>query len=399
MSSLLETISAAPPDAILGLSAAFHKDPRQPKINLGVGVYKDESGNTPIPQAVKLAEEILLETEKTKGYLPMEGTEAYAEAVTSLLFGSAPGLVTRERLTLLHTPGGTGALRVAADFLLRLFPGRKVWLPTPTWPNHPAIFTAAGMPLANFPYYHGTDHQLEVEPMLEALRQVKAGEIVVLHGCCHNPTGEDPTPETWEAIAQILANNGAIPIVDLAYQGLANGLVEDVQGLHTLARHCPEFFVATSASKNIGLYRERVGALTFVAPNAEQARVGRSHLLLAARTNYSNPPGHGGAIVSTIINDASLRRTWEEELATMRIRINGKRQKLASHLNALGKKDFSHLERQRGMFSYLGISEAQVTRLREEFAVYLVKGSRMNIAGLTDDSFDYLVESIDAVLA
>jgi len=397
---MFETLQQAPADPILGLTTAFNADTNPNKINLGVGVYKDASGATPIFKAVKTAEERILADETTKSYLTIDGDPAYAAAVQDLLFGSDHEIVESKRACTVQTPGGTGALRVAGDFIHQLFPGASIWLSDPTWANHAKVFGAAGVPTKAYPYYNSEQNALDFKALLAALKQVPAGDIVLLHGCCHNPTGMDPTPDQWAAIADVVQERKFIPLVDFAYQGLGDGLEADWRGLQALAATGCEMFVASSFSKNFGLYRERIGALTLVTQDAEAAQIALSHVMISIRTNYSNPPAHGSSIVAVVLNDPALRMEWDEEVREMRDRINGMRKLFVDTLERKGvKRDFSFIARQRGMFSFSGLTPDQVDALRDKHAIYVVKtGGRMNVAGIREENIDYLCESMAAVL-
>ncbi|MCC6167073.1 MAG: aspartate/tyrosine/aromatic aminotransferase [Caldilineaceae bacterium] len=396
---MFEQFTPAPPDAILGLTEAFKKDPNPRKINLGVGVYKDEAGNTPVLRTVRKAEERILQTEKTKTYLPIEGSPVYAAATQALLFGAEHEVVQSKRAATAQAPGGTGALRVAADLIHKLMPGARVWLSDPTWPNHPGIFQAAGLQIKTYPYFDAAGNGVAFDAMLAALRAIPSGDAVLLHVCCHNPTGVDLTREQWRAVADAVAERALLPILDFAYQGFANGLAEDATGLLELARPGAELLVANSYSKNFGLYAERVGALTVIAKDAQSADTMLSHVKQAIRANFSNPPVHGSAIVSTILNDPALRREWEDEVAEMRDRINAMRHLFVETLNEKGvQRDFSFIARQRGMFSFSGLTPEQVKALRDRYAIYIVGSGRISVAGMTADSMDYLCSAIADVL-
>lgn len=300
---MFEKVTAAPPDAILGLTETFKKDPRPGKVNLSVGVFKDDQGRTPVLKCVKEAERRLLEGEATKTYLSIEGSPEYGRAVRELMFGADHEIVKSGRACTAQCPGGTGALRVAADFLKKLFPSATVWFSAPTWPNHQGIFKSAGLNVASYPYFDAAKNSLDFDGLLSALKTVAAGDVVCLHGCCHNPSGVDPTPAQWTQIADVLAERGALPLLDFAYQGFGRGLQEDAAGLLALARSGAELLVASSFSKNFGLYNERVGALTLVAKDAAAAETALSQIKTCVRTNYSNPPSHGGAIVAAVLAD------------------------------------------------------------------------------------------------
>lgn len=396
---MFEALSMAPADPILGLTDAFKKDPNPNKINLGVGVYKDAQGKTPIFESVKKAEAKMLKGEMTKDYLAIQGDEAYNAAVQALLWGKDHEVVQRGRAGTVQTPGGTGALRVAADFIHQHLPKATVWMSDPTWANHPKVFLSAGVPTKTYRYYNASTFGLDFDAMLADLKQIPSGDVVLLHGCCHNPTGVDPAPEQWAKIADVVYAQKLLPLVDFAYQGLGDGLAEDARGLLALSRPGCEMFVATSYSKNFGLYRERVGALSVVAASAEAAEKAMSHLKICVRTNYSNPPSHGALIVATVLNDPALRKEWDAEVKAMRDRINGMRKRFVDGLERRGvKRDFSFIVRQRGMFSFSGLAPEQVTALREKYAIYIVGGGRINVAGMTDANIDRLCDAIAEVL-
>ena len=397
--TVFEKLEMAPPDPILGLTEAFKKDPNPQKINLGVGVYKDESGETPIFSSVKKAEQILIQREKSKTYLPINGSPEYASAVQKMIFGESSPLVTDGRAATAHTPGGTGALRVAGDFLKGLKGnGARIWMSEPTWENHKGVFGAAGLEISGYPYYDAATQSLNFSGMMDALNRIPEGDIVLLHGCCHNPTGIDPTLAQWERIADVVAARKLLPLVDFAYQGLADGIREDAAGLLALCQRCPELLIASSFSKNFGLYNERVGALTLVAADADAAAAALSQLKLCIRANYSNPPAHGAAIVATIWNDPELRAEWEGEVKAMRERINEMRSLFVETLADKGvARDFSYIARQRGMFSFSGLTPEQVATLRQRYSIYIIDSGRINVAGMTADNMDRLCQAIAEV--
>jgi aspartate/tyrosine/aromatic aminotransferase len=393
------SLTPAAPDPILGLSEAFKADPRPDKVNLSVGVYVDDSGVTPVIPSVLEAERRLLAKAGSKGYLPIDGRPGYKAAVRNLIFGTDHEIVTSGRSATAQTPGGTGALRVAADFLLQSGSSKTIWLSEPTWPNHPQLFSMAGFALRSYPYLDESGRKLDVGKLLGALRTAVPGDVVLLHGSCHNPSGVDPDQETWAAIGEIVAERELIPIVDFAYQGFGFGLREDADWLAGLARPGLEFLVCTSYSKNFALYNERVGALTIVAADPARAAAALSHLKIAIRSNYSNPPAHGGDIVETILTDAALRAQWEVDLAVMRNRILGNRAALVEALDAADVPgQWEPLRRQRGMFALLGLSAGQVARLRDEFGVYVVGRGRINVAGLTPANLPHVVAAVKAVI-
>lgn len=397
---MFESLSLAPPDAILGLGEAFKKDPNPQKINLSVGVFKDAAGNTPVLACVKEAEKRLLEGEKTKNYLSIEGLADYGQQVRELLFGKTHEILTSHRAVTAQVPGGTGGLRVAADFLGSKFPGKKVWLSQPTWPNHPNIFKAAGLAVDTYPYIDAAGQGLDFEKMVAAIEKMSPGDVICLHACCHNPTGVDPTPEQWKKIGDLVTERQLLPLVDFAYQGFGDGLREDARGLLELARPGQELLVCSSFSKNFGLYSERVGALTLVAKDTSAAEAALSHIRTAIRVNYSNPPQHGAAVVATVLADPKLRQQWEEELAAMRQRIHEMREQFVAEMKKRGaKRDFSFLAKQKGMFSYSGLTPVQVDELKNKYAIYIVvSGGRINVAGMTPSNMNALCDAICAVL-
>ena len=393
---MFESIAAAPPDAILGLSEAFQKDQAPQKINLGVGVFKDKTGATPVLKCVKEAERRLVENEQSKSYLAINGNLDYGRHVPKLLFGDEVDL---NRVATIQSPGGTGALRVAGEFIHTLFPSAKIWTSIPTWANHPNIFEAAGMTVASYRYFDSHSNSLNFDAMIEDLQTIPAGDVVLLHGGCHNPTGVDPTVAQWQQIGALLAERKALPLVDFAYQGFADGLTEDAAGLRALLENHGELLVCSSFSKNFGLYRERVGALVALSRTPSNSEALMSQLKKTVRTIYSNPPSHGAAVVTTVLDDADLKQLWYQELAEMRNRINHNRALLVERLAAAGiDQDFGFIQRQRGMFSFSGLTKDQVDRLRDEHAIYIVGSGRINVAGITEDNLDYLCQSIAKVI-
>ncbi|NHB91653.1 amino acid aminotransferase [Photorhabdus cinerea] len=396
---MFEKITAAPADPILGLADSFRSDPRTNKINLGIGIYKDETGETPVLTSVKKAEQYLLENETTKNYLPISGLAEFGRVTQELLFGKDNPVVTDKRARTAQSPGGTGALRIAADFVAKQTNAKRVWISNPTWPNHKNVFSAAGLEVCEYKYYDAEKHALNFEDMLASLSEVQAGDIVLFHGCCHNPTGIDPTPAQWAQLAEISAEKGWLPIFDFAYQGFAKGLNEDAEGLRIFTRNHNELIVASSYSKNFGLYNERVGACTIVAKDSDTAEKAFSQAKAIIRSNYSNPPAHGASIVATILSNEELKAVWEQELTTMRERIQRMRQLFVNTLQEKGaNQDFSFIINQNGMFSFSGLTKEQVERLREEFGIYAVSSGRINVAGLTLENMAPLCEAIIAVL-
>ncbi|MDJ0040338.1 amino acid aminotransferase [Pantoea allii] len=396
---MFESISAAPADPILGLADLYRADDRPNKINLGIGVYKDETGKTPVLTSVKKAEQYLLENETSKNYLSIDGLPDFARCTQELLFGKGNALIASGRARTAQTPGGTGALRVAADFLSTQTAVKRVWVSNPSWPNHKNVFNAAGLEVCEYQYYDAANHTLDFDGMLASLKEVKAGDVVLFHGCCHNPTGIDPTAEQWQQLAQLSQANGWLPLFDFAYQGFARGLEEDAEGLRIFAASHQELIVASSYSKNFGLYNERVGAITLVAGDAATVETAFSQVKYTIRANYSNPPSHGAAVVATILGNDALRTIWQQELSDMRQRIQRMRQLFVNTLADKGaQQDFSFIIKQNGMFSFSGLTKDQVIRLREEFGVYAVNSGRVNVAGMTPDNMSALCEAIVAVL-
>ncbi len=382
-------VTPAPEDAILGLTEAFKKDPRFAKINLGVGVYKDEEGHTPILDSVRAAEKLIFEKENTKSYMPIAGEKPYGEEVQKMIFGALC-----ERSATIHTPGGTGALRVAADLLAK-FSGKTIWVSNPTWANHNNIFEAAGLTVKTYPYYDAATKDLDADGFFTALEKIPAGDNVLLHACCHNPSGVDLSAAQWKKVAQIAQKNGWFALVDFAYQGLGDGLEADRVGVEALLSSGIEFFIASSFSKNFGLYRDRTGALTAVAATPADAETAMSHMMATARVLYSNPPAHGGMIVTTILRDKELCRLWRSELDAMRDRIAQARAALAQGLTERGvPMDCSFMTKQKGMFSFSGLTKDQVKFLREEKAVYIVGSGRINVAGLTPGNMGFVCDVV-----
>ena len=395
---MFETLAAAPPDAILGITEAFNRDSRTDKINLSVGVYQDASGQTPVLECVKRAEQQLLSNEKTKTYLGIDGLPDYRHHVRDLVFGRS---VAPERIAVVQTPGGTGGVRVAADFLALVAPHATLWHSNPTWANHPAIFQAAGLAVETYPYLNADRTGLDFSAMLSGLTDgPRAGDAVLLHACCHNPTGVDPTPAQWEEIAALLKERQLLPILDFAYQGFGEGLEADAAGLRTVLSHCPEALVASSFSKNFGLYSERVGAVALVSADEATTQTGLSQLKRLVRGNYSNPPRHGAAVVATVLGDSELTQLWHQELDSMRSRIAEMRTAFVEAMRELvPDRDFSFLLDQKGMFSFSGLTPMQVDRLKTEHSVYIVGSGRINVAGITPSNLPRLTSAIASVLA
>lgn len=396
---MFENVKIAPPDPILGLTETFKADPNPDKINLSVGVYKDSTGKTPVLATVKEAEKRILEQEDSKGYLPMTGEPVYCAQLQELLFGEGHEIIASKRAATAQCPGGTGALRVVGDYLQFVHPGASIWLSDPTWANHNTIFEAAGLKCEKYAYRDPKTNGLDFDAMYESIKKIPQGDVILLHGCCHNPTGIDPTSEQWSKIGDLLAKQGVLPLVDFAYQGLANGIEEDREGLLELTKKVKQMFICSSFSKNFGLYRERTGALTVVGDDKEQADTVMSQVKLRIRYNYSNPPSHGGQIVAVVLSDKELKAQWIEEVADIRERINEMRHMFVKTLKEKGvKQDFSSIINQRGMFSFSGLTKDQVNRLRDEYSIYIVGSGRINVAGMTPDNMDRLCEAIKSVL-
>jgi aspartate/tyrosine/aromatic aminotransferase len=390
----------APPDPILGLAETFRADPRPGKINLSSGVFVDETGTTPVLATVIEAERRLAEAAGTKLYRPIDGELAYRELVRALVLGADHEAVTSGRALATQTPGGTGGLRVAADLLRQTGSGDTLWMSEPTWPNHPQLFKAAGFKVRPYPYTDATGRRIDEDAMLGALASASPGDVVLLHGCCHNPTGVDPSPALWKRIGDLVEERRVLPLVDLAYQGFGDGLAEDAAGLLELVRPGAELLVSTSFSKTFSLYAERVGAMLVVARSAADAAAAQTHVKIAVRVNYSNPPAHGADIVRTILADPDLRPRWEVELAAMRSRINDNRRALVAALEERSiPGDWAAIASQRGMFALLGLTTHQVARLRDEHAVYVVGHGRINVAGFTSANLGPFADALAAVLA
>jgi len=399
---MFEGILTAPADPIFGLTDAYRQDSNPEKINLGAGVYRDERGHTPTLAVVKEAERRLWQEEDSKSYLPIQGDERFARFSRQLLLGSNHPLTDDGRLFTVHTPGGTGGLRLVADFLARHRPDTTVWLPDPTWLNHPQICAAAGLSTRTYPYLDSTRRRLGFERVLMTLTTAAPGDVVTLHGCCHNPSGIDPSPDQWHQLAELLEERGAVPLIDFAYLGFGQGLADDRAGIVTLAERLSEMMVCTSYSKNFGLYNERVGALTVMAGSPDAAAAVLSQIKSAARVAYSNPPAHGAAIVSTIMESEEMFAQLQNELDGMRQRIAEMRSLFVQGLNqrevALSPDGNEFLLEQYGMFSFLGLRPEQVERLRQEYSIYIVGTSRVNFASMTKSSMDYLCDSVAQVV-
>jgi len=394
--SHFQTVKRVPGDPILGLMDAYRADRNPAKLDLGVGVYKDAQGLTPIPRAVKLAEQRLLQSETSKSYIGGHGDPLFGRLLSELVLGANNPLLT-ERAGATQTPGGTGALRLCADFIAQCLPGRGIWLSDPTWPIHESIFAAAGLRVGHYPYV-GADNALNVEAMIAALTHVPKGDVVLLHACCHNPTGFDLAPRDWKRVLEVVKARELLPLIDFAYQGFGDGLEQDAFAVRLFAAELPELLITSSCSKNFGLYRERTGALIVCAEHAEKLQDVRSQLAFIARNLWSTPPAHGAAVVASILHDDELKALWIDELNSMRERIASLRNGLVEALQPHGLSErFTHIAQQRGMFSYTGLSPTQVQRLRDEFSVYMVGSGRANVAGLDAQRMDQLASAIARV--
>lgn len=397
--SLFSAVEMAPRDPILGLNEAFNADTRPQKVNLGVGVYYNEAGRIPLLKAVELAEKARAEAHAPRGYLPIEGIGVYDSAVQKLLFGADSDIIKSGRIVTSQAIGGTGALKIGADYLKRLLPDAVVAISDPSWQNHRALFEAAGFPVQDYRYYDAAQQGVDLDGMLEDLRQLPRQSIIVLHACCHNPTGVDLNLEQWQAVLAVLKEYEHVPFLDIAYQGFAEGIYEDAAAVRLFADSGMPFFVSSSFSKSFSLYGERVGALSIIADSAEQASRVLSQLKQVIRTNYSNPPTHGASIVGLVLNTPELNQLWQEELGEMRERILLMRKLMVEQLAAKGaKKDFSFVAEQRGMFSYSGLTKEQVDRLRDEFAIYAVSSGRICVAALNLNNIDAVTDAIVQVL-
>lgn len=396
---MFEGLPLLPSDPILGLSVAFRDDPNPHKVDLGVGVYRNDAGETPIMAAVRAAEQERLHRETTKAYTFPAGYPGANDGANQLLLGLDHPALAAARVRSIQTPGGCGALRVAAELVARARPEAQVWVSNPSWANHVPLLSGAGLALQEYPYYDYANHCLDFEAMLAALAHVPAGDVVLLHASCHNPSGADLSQAQWQQLTELALERGFVPLIDSAYQGLGQGLDEDAFGPRLMAERLPEVIIASSFSKNFGLYRDRAGTLTLVNADPAQSLASHSQLLSVTRGLYSMPPAHGSAIVDIILNSPELTQQWRDELAYMRTRIQGLRQSLVAALaRHLPERDFSFIARERGMFSFLGLSENQVQRLRTEFSLYMTDNSRINVAGLTDNALDYVARSIAQVV-
>lgn len=397
--SLLAAVEMAPKDPILGVTEAFNADTHPNKVNLGVGVYCDDNGKVPVLESVRRAEQKLAESPLPRNYLPIDGLQAYDRAVQGLLFGADSEALRKGRIVTVQTLGGTGGLKVGADFLRRINPGAQIWISDPSWENHRALFEYAGYTVNTYPYYDASTRGVDFDGMMDTLQKLPAGSIALLHACCHNPTGVDLSPQQWEKVIATVNARGLVPFLDIAYQGFAEGIDADALAVRRFTDACPAVFVSSSFSKSLSLYGERVGALSIVTESAEEAARALSQLKRVIRTNYSNPPTHGGQTVAMVLTTPELRSLWEKELGQMRDRIKTMRRQLVEKIRAIRSDfDFSFVVQQRGMFSYSGLTKEQVRRLREEFSVYAIDSGRICVAALNSRNIDYVAQAIAKVL-
>lgn len=392
-----DAIGRVPGDPILGLMEAYAQDSNPRKFDLGVGVYKDAQGLTPIPEAVKIAEARLVESQDTKTYIGGHGNPLFGKVINELVLGADSKLIVEQRAGATQTPGGTGALRLAADFIAQCLPGKGVWLSNPTWPIHETIFATAGVKVSHYPYV-GSDNRLDVDAMLAVLNEVPKGDVVLLHACCHNPTGFDLSHDDWRRVLEVVRNRNLLPLIDFAYQGFGDGLEQDAWSTRLFAAEVPELLITSSCSKNFGLYRDRTGALIVCAKTADKLIDIRSQLANIARNLWSTPPDHGAAVVATILADPDLKARWVDEVEAMRLRIAQLRSGLVEALEPHGLRErFAHIGVQRGMFSYTGLSPEQVKQLREHHSVYMVSSGRANVAGIDATRLALLADAIASV--
>jgi aspartate aminotransferase len=395
---MFDSLPLLPPDSILGLSAACRLDPNPQRVDLTVGIYMDEQGICPVFDAVKKAQQSLVDHESTKAYIPPAGIEDFRVGMQQLVLGADSAALIAGRVGSVQTPGGCGALRIGAELIYAASPGARVWVSDPTWPVHIPLLGSVGLQFESYRYYNPETHGVDFDGMLEDLKGARAGDVVLLHGCCHNPCGADLSLEQWGAIAELAERQGLIPLIDTAYQGLGDGLEEDAAGLRLLVARLPEVIIAASCSKNMGLYRERTGLVMFVCRDAGRVDALVSQALVAARRVYSMPPAHGAIIAGQLLSEPSLNALWKSELEVMCQRINGLRASLVEKLNGAGDTDFGFIAREKGMFSFLGLSTEQTRRLREEHSVYMLDSSRINVAGVNASNIDYLAQAVARVL-
>jgi len=396
--SVLAAVPMAPRDPILGVTELYVADQNPRKVNLGVGVYYDDRGKVPLLECVKRAEQQRVESNAPKSYLPIDGLQAYDRAVQALVFGPGAPVLSEKRVVTVQALGGTGGLKIGADFLRQIAPRSEVWISEPSWENHRALFEAAGFTVQAYPYYDAPTRGLKFEAMRGALQSMPAGAIVVLHSCCHNPTGVDMSAEQWRAVLQIVQARGLVPFLDLAYQGFGDGIDADALAPRLFAEAMSPIFLSSSFSKSLSLYGERVGAFSLVAASADEAARALSQVKRLVRTNYSNPPTHGGDIVARVLTTPELRALWEKELGGMRERIKAMRQALAEGVQKRSGKDFAFVVKQRGLFSYTGLTKDQVERLRTEFSIYAIDTGRVCVAALNSGNIDYVADAIARVI-
>ncbi len=394
---MFEDLQALAPDPILGLMADFRADTNHRKVDLGVGIYKDADGNTPVLESVKAAEAYLLQRQSSKAYIGPAGNPEFNHLLQSLLLGEGHPVVSSGRAVSIQMPGGCGALRAGAELIKRARPGATLWVSDPTWANHIPLLGSAGLKIVTYPYYSVEQSAIRFEAMLQALEQTDPGDVVLLHGCCHNPCGADLDPGQWEKVAELLQRRKVLPFIDVAYQGFGEGLDADVAGLRLLAQRLGEVLVASSCSKNFGLYRERAGGLTVIGETRAQVAAVHSQVCNIVRSLWSMPPDHGAAVVATILGSENLRSQWQYELARMRDRINVVRAQLVDGLTMAGAGEFGFIARQRGMFSFLGLAPDQVEQLRRQFSIYMVDSSRINVAGISAENCEYVCDAIASV--
>ncbi|MAL96096.1 MAG: aromatic amino acid aminotransferase [Haliea sp.] len=395
---MLDALDKLPDDPILGLAAACRADPNPQKVDLTVGIYMNEEGVCPVFDAVQLAQRALIESETTKAYLPPAGDADFNRAMQALVLGAGSTALAAGRVTSIQTPGGCGALRIGAEVIHAAAPGATVWVSDPTWPVHIPLLGSVGLKFETYRYYEPASHGVNFSAMLEDIRRAGKGDVVLLHGCCHNPCGADLSLEQWAEVATLAEQQGFTPMVDIAYQGLGDGLEQDAAGLRLLVERLPEVIIAASCSKNLGLYRERTGASLFVTDSPARADAVLSQAQVAARRVYSMPPAHGALLAGRVLNDPDLRENWESELQAMCRRINGLRTSLVSKLQQCTDRDFGFIEREKGMFSFLGLTPEQAQCLRREHSVYMLDSSRINVAGVNGANIDYLAEAVGKVL-
>lgn len=395
---MFDTLPLLPPDTILGLSAECRQDPNPSKVDLTVGIYMDEQGICPVFEAVKQAQRNLVEREISKAYISPVGDEAFNVGMQRLVFGEDSAVLADGRIGSVQTPGGCGALRIGAELIQAASPGATVWVSDPTWPVHIPLLGSVGLKFETYRYYNPENHDVDFEAMVADLQRAKTGDVILLHGCCHNPCGADLNIEQWGVVADIAERQGLIPFVDTAYLGLGDGLEKDAAGLRMLVERLPEVIVAASCSKNMGLYRERTGAVMFSCKNSERVAAMVSQALVAARRVYSMPPAHGAILAGQLLSDTTLNQIWKNELETMCERVNGLRHELVQKLSASSDRDFGFIAREKGMFSFLGLTGDQTKALREDYSVYMLDSSRINVAGVNASNIDYLAQSIAKVL-